>query len=429
MAETLLVLGLQWGDEGKGQIIDFLADGYAVVVRFQGGANAGHTVSVGGEKFVLHLIPSGILHPGKLCVIGNGVALDPEELLREVQNLEEKGVAVRDSLAVSDRAHLVMPYHKLLDAAKENDLGAGRIGTTGRGIGPCYADQAARWGLRVAELLQPDLFKERLSAVLSLKNRILTSVYGMEPLDIDVVYGQYCAYAEELRPLVRDTVSLLSDALKGGKKILLEGAQGAMLDINFGTYPYVTSSNVAAGGASVGTGIPPSRIDRTLGVVKAYCSRVGEGSFPTEQDNETGERIRRVGNEFGSTTGRPRRTGWLDSVALRHAGAVNGVDSVAMTALSVLSEFKRMKICVAYKLDGQTISHFPSDGRTLDRVQPVYEELEGWQTDISGVRSWDELPRQTRDYLDAVEQAGKVRIEMITVGRDRGQIVRRTPDE
>ena len=429
MVQNLLVLGLQWGDEGKGKVIDALSSGFDIIVRFQGGANAGHTVHVGQEKFVLHLLPSGILRPGKLCVIGNGVVADPECLLEEIEALRGRSIQVSpDNLAVSDRAHVVMPYHKLLDGLQEAALGKGRIGTTRRGIGPCYADQAARLGLRFAELVQPERLERRLRALIEMKNREVTLLYGAEPLDADKVCAQYREYGERLRPYVRDTAALLSEAVRRGRSILLEGAQGTLLDVNFGTYPYVTSSNVTAGGAAVGSGIPPTRIDRVLGVVKAYCTRVGDGPFPTEQDNETGRLLRERGHEYGATTGRPRRCGWLDAVALRHAVAINGVTSIALMLTDVLSALKTIKACTAYELDGRRVADFPADAEVLARVRPVYEEFPGWQSDISPVRLIDDLPRAARDYVAAVERIGGAPVQMVSVGPERDQIARRRAD-
>jgi len=427
MAQNLVVVGLQWGDEGKGKVIDVLSDRFDLIVRFQGGANAGHTVQIRDEKFILHLIPSGILRPGKTCIIGNGVVVDPECLLEEMDALIARGVDM-GGLVISDRAHVVLPYHKMLDALREEALAEKKIQTTRRGIGPCYADKAARCGLRFVEMMDPDRFRAKLEQLVAMKNKELTAVYGAEPLDFEELYERYSGFAERLRPYVRDAVPLIHDALRQGRSILLEGAQGTMLDVNFGTYPYVTSSNVCAGGAAVGTGIPPRRIDKVMGVVKAYCSRVGGGPFPTEQDNEVGETMRRLGHEYGSTTGRPRRCGWLDGVALRHAASVNGPDSLAVMVMDVLSAFAKLKICVAYKLDGRLLRSFPADAETLARVEPVYEELEGWQCDISGARTLDELPRAARDYLAAIEEIAGTPVEMVSVGPNRRQLVRASPD-
>lgn len=425
MSGNLLVVGLQWGDEGKGKIIDALTAGYDVIVRYQGGANAGHTVHVAGEKFVLHLVPSGILHREKLCIIGNGVVVDPCALLDEIAGLRDRGIHVGENLVLSDRAHVVMPYHQMLDELGESARGKGRIGTTGRGIGPCYADKVARCGLRFADFVRPKVLKEKLRQVLKAKNLLLTQIYGADPLQLEPLYEQCCGYADQLKPFVRNTVNIMAEVLKDGRTVLLEGAQGTMLDINFGTYPYVTSSNVAAGGGALGTGIPPGRIDRVLGIVKAYCTRVGAGPLPTEQDNAVGEKMRERGNEYGATTGRPRRCGWLDCVALRHAAAVNGVDALAVMLLDVLSEFETAKVCEGYRLDGEVLKEFPADIETLEKVEPVFRELKGWQCDISQVTCWDELPGEARVYLDVVAEAAGAPVEMVSVGPDRTQLIRR----
>ncbi|KPK64959.1 MAG: adenylosuccinate synthetase [Planctomycetes bacterium SM23_32] len=433
MGEVLLLVGLQWGDEGKGKVIDALAERFEVVIRFQGGANAGHSVQIGEEKFVLHLVPTGILHPGALSIIGNGVVVDPAALLEEIAGLKERGVKVAENLALSDRAHVVMPHHKLLDKAKESARGSNRLGTTGRGIGPCYADKAARCGIRFAEMMEPDLFRARLDALLDIYNPVLEKVYGLEALDRDAIYNEYRGYAEELRPYVRDTVPLVQEALEDGRGILLEGAQGSLLDIEFGTYPFVTSSDVIAG-ASAGTGIPPTRIDRVMGLAKAYCSRVGAGPFPTEQDNAVGETIRSTieehgGREYGATTGRARRCGWLDGVALRHTARLTGAGSLAVSVLDVLSAFETVKVCTAYRLNGQMLRAFPANAQALARVEPVYEELEGWQCDISEATSWGDLPGAARRYLRFVESLAGAPVEFVSVGPERTQVIERGPDE
>jgi adenylosuccinate synthase len=429
MSETLLLVGLQWGDEGKGKVIDALSSRYEIVARFQGGANAGHTVQIDDEKFVLHLVPSGILHSGTLCIVGNGLVVDPGGLLEEIDGLRERGVEVGDNLAVSDRAHVVMPHHKIMDKASESERGEGKIGTTGRGIGPCYADKAARCGIRFAEMMNPDVFRERLEALMDVKNRMLTDIYGLDPLDVDEVYEEYRGHAERLRPFVKDTVPIIHEALREGRSILLEGAQGSLLDLNFGTYPYVTSSPVVAGGGAVGTGIPPTRIDRVMGVAKSYCSRVGEGPFPTEQDNEIGELIRERGQEFGSTTGRPRRCGWLDGVALRHTTALNGVGALAVGLLDVLSAFETIKVCTSYRVDGKKLEHFPASLETLGAVEPVYEEFPGWQCDITDITEWEDLPVEAQKYLKAIEQMAGAPVEFVSVGPDRTQVIERKGDD
>jgi len=432
MGETLLLVGLQWGDEGKGKVIDALSERFDVVARFQGGANAGHTVHIGGEEFVLHLVPTGILRPGALCVMGNGMVVDPRALVEEIDGLLERGVEVADNLRISDRAHVVMPHHKALDAAKESRRGRDRIGTTGRGIGPCYADKASRCGIRFAEMLEPDRFRARLEPLMELNNRILEKVYGAEALDCEAVYEEYCAYAERLRPYITDTVPLMHRALDEGRNILLEGAQGCLLDVEFGTYPFVTSSDVLAG-AAAGTGIPPNRIDRVIGLAKAYCSRVGTGPFPTEQDNEIGETIRSTiekagGREYGATTGRQRRCGWLDAVALRHTARLAGVNSIAVSVLDVLGAFETIKVCTRYRLDGVEVETFPASADALEQVEPLYEELPGWSCDIAHVRSWDELPAQARAYLDMMARAAGAPVEFVSIGPDREQLIRRQPN-
>ncbi len=432
MGQTVLLVGLQWGDEGKGKVIDALSERFDLVVRFQGGANAGHTIHIGQEEFILRLVPSGILHPGTLCVIANGVVVDPVALTAEIAGLRQRGVEVGENLVISDRAHVVLPHHKALDEAREAARGKDRLGTTRNGIGPCYADKASRCGIRFAEMLEPDVFHERLVAVLEINNRILTQVYGAEPVDVDAAYEEYCRYAEELKPHVQDTVTLLRQALRDGKNVLLEGAQGSMLDLNFGTYPYVTSSEVV-GGATVGTGIPPTRIDRVIGVVKAYCSRVGTGPFPTEQDNEIGKAIHRTiemhgGRERGSVTGRPRRCGWLDGVVLRHTAELNGVTGLAVGMLDVLSAFETLKVCTSYRLNGRELHSFPASLAAVERAEPVYEELEGWRCDVSAVTRWEELPPQARRYLAVVEELAGAPVEFVSVGPESKQVIEREAD-
>ena len=429
MGQTLQLVGLQWGDEGKGKVIDALAGRFDVVIRFQGGANAGHTVHVGEEEFVLHLVPTGILRPEALSILGNGMVIDPAGLLAEIEGLRRRGVKVAENLVVSDRAHVVLPHHKLLDQVREKARGGGRLGTTGSGIGPCYADKASRDGIRFCDLMDPEAFRERLEALMATQNRILERVHGVEPLDCDAICEEYAAYADGLRPYVRDTVPLIHQALAEDRNILLEGAQGSLLDVDFGTYPFVTSSPVLSG-ASTGTGIPPSRIDRVLGLAKAYCSRVGTGPFPTEQDNEIGETIRRTidrhgGREYGATTGRRRRCGWLDGVALRYTARLSGADSLAVSVLDVLGAFDTIKVCTAYKVDGRTLTEFPSDARTLARVEPVYRELEGWRCDISAAGRWDELPAQAREYLHFIEELAGAPVEFVSVGPNRTQVIER----
>ncbi len=433
MGQTLLLVGLQWGDEGKGKVIDALSGSYEVVVRFQGGANAGHTVHIAAEQFVLHLVPSGILRDHALCILGNGMVVDPAGLLEEIEGLRERGVRVEENLVLSDRAHVVLPHHKLLDRVRENARGGKRLGTTGRGIGPCYADKAARRGIRFAEMLDPQVFRDRLEALMDLQNTILERVFGADPLDVEEIYQEYCGYAERLRPFVRDAVTLLHEALQDDRNILLEGAQGSLLDLDFGTYPFVTSSGVISGAAG-GTGIPPTRVDRVIGLAKAYCSRVGTGPFPTEQDNEIGRTIRRTmeehgGREYGATTGRQRRCGWLDGVALAHTARLSGADSLAVSALDVLSAFDAVKVCTAYRVDGQLVTRFPASAAVLERAEPRYEELAGWRCDISEARRWEALPPAARDYVRFVEQLAGTPVQFISVGPNRQQMIERTGDD
>ncbi len=426
MSQNLLVLGLQWGDEGKGKIIDVLSGDYDVVVRYQGGANAGHTVRVDDREFILHLVPSGILRPEKLCVIGNGVVVDPGGLVEEIEGLRDKGVQVEDNLVVSQRAHAVMPYHKVLDNLNEDELEEQKIGTTGRGIGPTYADKADRRGVRMGDLLDPEGLRPALKRTVEFQNRILTDIFGADPVEFESIYEDCLRWGEALEPHIQNTVVRLKHCMQDDRSILLEGAQGTMLDIDYGTYPYVTSSNVVAGGASVGSGIPPSRCGSVLGVVKAYTSRVGRGPFPTEETGEVGEILRERGQEYGSTTGRPRRCGWLDAVALRHAAAVSGVERIVVTSLDVLGAFDTVKICAAYEVDGERRSEFPATVREQEAASPVYRELEGWTQDVTEARRWDELPDAARDYLSAVEEEVGVEVAMASVGPARSQIIGRT---
>ncbi len=420
MANTVLV-GAQWGDEGKGKIIDFLTETADVVVRSQGGNNAGHTVIVGGKKYVLHLIPSGILRQEKVCVIGNGVVLDPVSLVKEIENLREAGIEVGGNLLISDCAHLVLPYHRELDGAKEAAKGDGKIGTTKRGIGPAYADKANRVGLRLADLMQPEVFAAKLRERVEENNAALTAL-GAEPLCYDAILAEALAAGEKLRPFVANTVVYLHEVLKAKKEMLFEGAQGTFLDIDHGTYPYVTSSNTTAGGASTGSGVPPHRIDLVLGVMKAYTTRVGEGPFPTEND-EISDLLHGMGREFGATTGRARRCGWFDAVAVRFASIVNGIDEIAITNLDGLDTLETIKVCVAYKLDGQEITTLPSDFRQLERCEPVLVEFPGWKCDTSGVKSYAELPAAARAYVEKLAELTETKLKIVSVGPNRDQTI------
>ncbi|HUW35230.1 MAG TPA: adenylosuccinate synthase [Planctomycetota bacterium] len=417
------VIGMIWGDEAKARVVDICSENADIVVRYQGGSNAGHTVVVGSEKFIFHLVPSGILRPGKQCVIANGVVVDPELLIQEVEQLEARGVAVYEQLVVSDRAHMVMPYHKVLDAASEQALGSGKVGTTLRGIGPCYRDKAGRVGIRAADLINPDTLARLLKANLAAVNELLTKIYGLEPLEFEPMFEKYRALGQEMKPLVKDTIRLLLDALRSGKNVLFEGAQGSLLDIDFGTYPYLTSSNTTVGGVCTGTGVPPKMIGTVLGVLKAYATRVGEGAFPTEVKGPEGDAIRTRGDEFGATTGRPRRCGWLDGVAARYAAAINGVDKLAITKLDVLSGQKTLKVCTSYECNGDRFETVPSDYSVLERCRPVYDEMPGWQEDLSGVRRISDLPRAARSYLDYVVRLVDVPVELVSVGSERSQVV------
>ena len=417
------VVGMVWGDEAKARVVDVFSEKADIVVRYQGGSNAGHTVIVGDEKFVFHLVPSGILRPGKLCVIANGVVVDPELLIEEVEELETRGVEVYKQLVVSGRAHIVMPYHKVLDAVVEDSRGSGKVGTTLRGIGPCYRDKAGRSGIRAAQLVDPDSLRVLLERNLEHVNKLLTRIYDREPLEFEPMYEKFSKLGRKMKPLIKDTVQLLNDALKNGKQVLFEGAQGAMLDIDFGTYPYLTSSNTTTGGICTGSGVPPKMVGSVTGVLKAYATRVGEGPFPTEVFGQVGDEIREKGAEYGATTGRPRRCGWLDGVVARYAATVNGVDKLAITKLDVLSGQKTIKVCVAYELNGSRCETVPADYRILEGCRPVYEELPGWDRDISAARQLSDLPKAAQDYVDYLERLVEARVELVSVGSERDQVI------
>jgi len=423
---SICVFGAQWGDEGKGKIIDLLSRDTDFVVRYQGGANAGHTVVVGDQTYVLHLIPSGILHARRTNVIGNGVALDPLKLFEEIEGLRARGVAVGpDNLMVSSRAHVIFEHHRRIDSLSERWRGDGRIGTTGRGIGPCYADKAARTGLRVADLLEPASCRARLGAALVEKNALIERVHGAPAISLEEQVERYAALGAQLAPFVRDTGAVLRQAWSEGKRILFEGAQGAMLDIDHGTYPYVTSSNTGTAGIAAGAGVPPFQLDSAVGIAKAYCTRVGEGPFPSEDTGPAGDLIREVGREYGATTGRPRRCGWFDALAMRYSLSLNGAQSWIMTNLDVLSAFDELRVVVGYRRGNERLREFPAEGAGLDGLEPVHEVLPGWRDDLQGVRRFEDLPPKARAYVEALERLVGVRTQMLSVGPEREQVIPR----
>ena len=413
-----VIVGTQWGDEGKGKVTDVLAEEADMVVRFQGGNNAGHTIVIGEERFALTLIPSGVLNPGVMPIIANGCVVDPRVLLEEMATLQSRGVDT-SLVRLSANAHLIMPYHREIDALQERFLGKGQIGTTKRGIGPAYTDKFARHGIRVQDLFDPKIFRDKLEVVLKEKNKLLTKIYNQLAMDATAIADEYLGYAEQLAPHVADTSLLIYEALGQDKQVLFEGAQATLLDVDHGTYPFVTSSNPTAGGATIGSGIGPTSIDRVVGVAKAYISRVGSGPFPTELMDDVGEKMVQIGGEYGTVTGRRRRCGWLDTVALRYATRINGLTDIALTKLDVLSEFDRLKVCVAYETDEGRFDEFPRQQRVLYESRPVYEELPGWAEDISGARSLEDLPPKARDYIAYVEKAAGVPVTMVSVGPQR----------
>lgn len=422
---AFIVLGAQWGDEGKGKMTDYLAEEADVVVRFQGGNNAGHTVEVGDRQYKLHLIPSGILYDNKLNVIGNGVVVDPKALFEEIGYLEKEGVKVTpEKLIISDRAHLIMPYHRVLDILKEKARGKNDIGTTGKGIGPCYTDKFERCGIRVCDLLHEDVFEEKLRENIKMKNEYITKVLGGEALDVEEILVQYKQYAEKIRPFVKDTSVKVYDSIKEDKTVLFEGAQGMLLDIDHGTYPYVTSSNTTAGGVSNGIGVGPNMITNAVGITKAYTTRVGKGPFPTELENETGEWIRTKGHEYGVTTGRSRRCGWLDLVIVKSAVRVSGLTSLAVTKIDTLAGLDKLKICVGYKFNGEIIDYFPASLEDLAKCEPVYEEFDGWDDSVADARSYDEIPENAKKYLERISEFTGTRISIVSVGPKRDQTMR-----
>ncbi len=417
-----VVIGTQWGDEGKGKYIDMLARHSDLVVRFSGGNNAGHTIVADGVKYALHLIPSGILHKGKTCIIANGVVVDPAVLIEEINDLQKKGIDT-SGLLISDRAHLIMPYHRELDKLQEEFRGSNNIGTTRRGIGPAYSDKTDRCGIRMCDFIDADEFAKKVRENLEVKNLIIEKVYGGKGFNADDIIKEYAEYAKILKSQVKDVNVIISDAIANNKEILLEGAQATFLDLDFGTYPYVTSSNPVAGGVCTGAGIGPIHVNEVFGVLKAYTSRVGAGPFPTEQANETGDTIRELGWEYGTTTGRPRRCGWLDTVMIRYAAGINGLTGLAINHVDTIGKLNNIKLCTAYKKDGEIITHFPASLKELAKCEPIYEEFESWAEDISGVRKFEDLPENAKKYLKRIEELVGVKVKLIGVGKGREETI------
>ncbi|MFH2011917.1 MAG: adenylosuccinate synthase [Pseudomonadota bacterium] len=421
---TLVVVGTQWGDEGKGKIVDFLAEQADTIVRFQGGNNAGHTVVVKDEKVILHLIPSGILHPNKKCIIGNGVVIDPKGLLNEIESLKLRGCFKNNSsLLISEGAHLVMPYHKKIDVARENLKNGKKIGTTGRGIGPTYEDKVRRVGIKVVDILDKEVFKEKLAFNLKEKNFYLSSYLNAEEVEFEEIYNEYIELGMRLKEYAANTSIIINEDIKNGKIVLFEGAQGSFLDVDHGTYPFVTSSNTVAAGACIGSGIGPTKIDKVIGIVKAYTTRVGEGPFPTELNNELGESLRAKGDEYGATTGRPRRCGWFDATMLKHAIRINGIDSLCITKLDVLSGLDRIKICTGYNCKGETYSEFPSSLKALEGCQPIYEEMDGWSEELNEITEYGKLPYNARRYIEKLGKLLDIEISIVSLGTRRDQTI------
>ncbi|MDI6779981.1 MAG: adenylosuccinate synthase [Bacteroidota bacterium] len=416
-----IIVGAQWGDEGKGKIVDLLSKEIDIVARYQGGANAGHTVVIGDQQYVLHLIPSGIFHSNVTCVIGNGVVIDPVALMDEINQLTNLGIDIKGRLFISHNAHLIMPYHKLLDGLREQT--SEKIGTTGRGIGPAYIDKATRRGIKVVDLLDRNSFKEKLKRNIAEHNLVLKNIYGTGILDADKIVSEYEEFDQKIDEFVTDTAFFLNNAIKEGKRILAEGAQGALLDLDHGTYPFVTSSNPTSGGACTGLGIPPISINSVIGVVKAYCTRVGNGPFPTELDNELGNELRKIGSEFGATTGRPRRCGWLDAFSLKYSITINGIQELSITKLDVLSRLDEIFICTGYEYEGRLLKTFPTDTISLKAVTPVYEKLDGWKLPISDIIKFDDLPENAKYYILRIEDLLKTRVKIISVGAKRDQTI------
>lgn len=414
-----VIVGSQWGDEGKGKIVDLLSEKIDIVARYQGGANAGHTVEIGDQKFILHLIPSGILRENVVCAIGNGVVVDPKALLDEIDLLSKLGIEFGDRLKISGNAHVILPYHKILDNISESR--EQKIGTTGRGIGPAYIDKYARKGIRLTEFVDPKKFKHKLQKAVEDKNKLFKFIYDVEELKFEKIFNEYAQYAKLIKPFISDVSHFLNKALEENKSIMLEGAQGALLDVDHGTYPFVTSSHPTSGGACGGTGIAPNKISSIIGIVKAYTTRVGEGPFPTELLEETGESLRKIGSEFGATTGRPRRCGWYDAFLIKYTSMINGMTSAAITKLDVLDSFDKINVCVAYELNGKKLDSFPSDHEMLSEVKPVYETLDGWNCETKDCSSYEQLPAKAKDYLRFMESSSNIKIDIVSVGPKRSQ--------
>lgn len=420
MSVTVIV-GSQWGDEGKGKVVDILSERYDIVVRYQGGANAGHTVLVGDKQYILHLIPSGILRENVKCVIGNGVVIDPKALLDEISILENLGINIKGRLFISQNAHLIMPYHKLLDSISESS--SSKIGTTGRGIGPCYIDKYARKGIKIVDLLDKAVLEEKIKLNIEEKNNLLRKVYNHEEINVNEIIKEYIEFDKAIDQYITDVPLFLNNAIEEGKSVLLEGAQGTLLDVDHGTYPYVTSSNPTSGGACTGSGIPPTKIDSVIGIVKAYTTRVGLGPFPTELTDKEGDKLREVGAEYGATTGRPRRCGWFDAFLVNYSRMINGIERAAITKLDVLSNLDEIKVCVAYEINGKKLKSYPTEVNQLLLVKPVYETLPSWKTDISKIKYYDDLPTEAKDYLTFIAQQSGFEISMISVGPQRQQTI------
>jgi adenylosuccinate synthase len=418
-----IIVGAQWGDEGKGKIIDLLSENIDIVARYQGGANAGHTVCIGEKNYVLHLIPSGIFHEHVTCVIGNGVVIDPLALMDEMAMIKNLGISLQGRFFISHNAHLIMPYHKMLDRAREEGQGSAKIGTTGRGIGPAYIDKASRSGIKIVDLLNRKILADKLKKNIEEKNQILKKIYASEELDVDAIIHEYQEFDEKIDEFITDTAFMLNNAIAQGKHILAEGAQGALLDMDHGTYPYVTSSNPTSGGACTGLGIPPTSINSIIGVVKAYTTRVGNGPFPTELDNNIGQRMRDVGHEYGATTGRPRRCGWFDAVSLRYSAMINGITDIAITKLDVLDDFEEIDICIGYEYQGRRIKTFPTDCESLTHITPIYETFQGWKQSLSEIRDFDEMPRRAQEYVAALGRLTHTSVSIVSIGARRDQTI------